>query len=93
MYCIKNPRRTYLDLYILYSTDKTKNMEELKFKTNIKCTGCLAKVAPALNEAIGQNNWEVDLEAPNKTLKITADASEADIMLAVKSAGFEAEKI
>ena len=68
-------------------------MEELKFKTNMKCTGCLAKVAPVLNEAIGQNNWEVDLGAPNKTLKITANASEADIVLVVKSAGFEAEKI
>jgi len=68
-------------------------MQELKFKTNIKCTGCLAKVTPVLNEAVGANNWEVDLEAPNKTLKITANASEADILLAVKGVGFEAEKI
>ena len=68
-------------------------MEELKFKTNIKCTGCLAKVAPVLNEAIGQNNWEVDLEAPTKTLKITANASETDVLLAVRGVGFEAEKI
>ena len=68
-------------------------MKELKFKTNIKCTGCLAKVTPVLNEAVGANNWEVDLEAPNKTLKITADASAADILLAVKGGGFEAEKI
>jgi len=68
-------------------------MKELKFKTNIKCTGCLTKVTPALNEAIGQNNWEVDLEAPNKTLKITANASETDVLLAVRGVGFEAEKI
>ena len=68
-------------------------MQELKFKTNIKCTGCLAKVTPVLNEAVGANNWEVDLEAPNKTLKIIANTSEADILLAVKGVGFEAEKI
>ena len=68
-------------------------MKELKFKTNIKCTGCLTKVTPALNEAIGQNNWEVDLATSNKILKITTSASEAEVVLAVKSAGFEAEKI
>ncbi len=78
---------------MIHFTDKTKNMEELKFKTNIKCTGCLAKVAPVLNEAVGINNWEVDLEAPNKTLTIAANASAADVLLAVRGAGFEAEKI
>ncbi|MEJ6982386.1 cation transporter [Pedobacter sp. P351] len=68
-------------------------MEALKFKTNIKCTGCLAKVTPALNETVGEDNWEVDLEDPNKTLTVVADASENEIVAAVKEAGYEAEKV
>jgi hypothetical protein len=43
---------------------------ETKFKTNIKCDGCIAKVTPALNETVGQGNWNVDLQNPNKVLTI-----------------------
>lgn len=68
-------------------------MEALKFKTNIKCTGCLAKVTPALNETVGEDNWEVDLQDPNKTLTVVADASESEVVAAIKEAGFEAEKV
>jgi copper chaperone CopZ len=68
-------------------------METLKFKTNIKCTGCLAKVTPSLNETVGENNWKVDLEAPEKTLTVESSTSENEVVAAVKEAGFEAEKI
>ena len=68
-------------------------MEALKFKTNIKCTGCLAKVTPALNETVGEDNWEVDLQDPDKTLTIVSDTSENEVIAADKEAGYEAEKI
>ena len=68
-------------------------METLKFKTNIKCTGCLAKVTPSLNETVGENNWKVDLEAPERTLIIENLTPESQVVAAVKEAGFEAEKI
>ncbi len=68
-------------------------MEALKFKTNIKCTGCLAKVTPALNETVGADNWKVDLEDPGKTLTVVSDSSENEILAAVKEAGFEAERV
>ena len=68
-------------------------MEALKFKTNIKCTGCLAKVTPALNETVGKDNWEVDLQDPNKTLTVVADASESEVVAAIKSVGYEAEMV
>lgn len=67
-------------------------MEALKFKTNIKCTGCLANVTPSLNKAVGENNWEVDLLDPNKTLTVASDVSENEVIAAVKEAGYEAEK-
>lgn len=67
-------------------------MEALKFKTNIKCTGCLAKVTPVLNETVGEDNWEVDLQDPNKTLTVV-NASENEVVTAIKEAGYEAEKV
>lgn len=68
-------------------------MEALKFKTNIKCTGCLAKVTPVLNETVGEDNWEVDLQDPNKTLTVVSDASENEVVAAIKEAGYEVEKV
>ncbi|WP_256009657.1 heavy-metal-associated domain-containing protein [Desertivirga xinjiangensis] len=70
-------------------------MENLKFKTTIKCGNCLNAVTPALNETVGENYWNVDLLDPSRILSVssesTADADE--IIAAVKKAGFEAEKI
>lgn len=69
-------------------------MEVLKFKTNIKCGGCLAQVSPALNETAGKDNWEVDIANPEKLLTvINSGASENEIISAVAEAGFKAEKV
>lgn len=70
-------------------------METLKFKTNIKCSGCVAKSTPFLNDVVGEENWEVDVQDPNKTLTIATDhAVDPDtIIKAVESAGFKAEKV
>ena len=72
---------------------KSEIMETIKFKTNIKCTGCLAQVGPALNETAGENNWQVDLNSSDKTLTVQGDLQEAEIIAAVKKAGYAAEKI
>lgn len=68
-------------------------MEEIKFKTNIKCTGCLAQVGPALNETAGENNWQVDLASADKTLIVKGGLKEDEIIAAVKKAGYTAERI
>ena len=70
-------------------------METLKFKTNIKCLGCIAKSTPYLNEVAGEDHWEVDIQNPNKVLTIKADdcIHPEAIIEAVESAGFKAEKI
>lgn len=67
-------------------------MDTLKFKTNIKCSGCIATVTPVLNKAAGENNWTVDLEDPNKTLTVTTDATENEVITALKEVGYDAEK-
>jgi copper chaperone len=67
---------------------------ETKFKTNIKCDGCIAKVTPALNETVGQGNWNVDLQNPNKVLTIQNDSVKTEtIEEALKKVGYKMEKI
>jgi len=63
----------------------------LKFKTNIKCMGCVAKVTPELDTAAGAQHWEVDIAAPDKVLTVKTETLEAEeIVAAVKKAGFSA---
>ena len=70
-------------------------METLKFKTTIKCSGCLAKMTPVLNEAVGEDNWEVDINTPEKVLTIASDTriNPADIVKVIEGAGYKAEKL
>ena len=68
-------------------------METIKFKTNIKCSGCIATVTPTLNEVLGQGNWEVDTTDPAKILKVSGVADANKIIQAVEKAGYKAEKL
>ncbi len=69
-------------------------MKTLKFKSNIKCMGCVGKVTPFLNETSGIDKWEVDINTPEKTLTVqTEELNAEDITKAVEKAGFKAEPI
>jgi len=68
-------------------------MKPLKFKTNIKCDACVSKVTNALNEVVGEKNWEVNLQAPERTLTVTAETSSQTIVDALKKVGYEAEEV
>ena len=69
-------------------------METIAFKTNMKCSGCIEKISPALNELAGKDHWVVDLQNPDKTLTVSVDGLEAgDIQSAVEKAGFKAERL
>lgn len=66
----------------------------LKFKTNIKCMGCVSQVTAALNDAVGIDKWEVDLLSPDKVLTISSELTDADIVVnAVEEVGFKAEPV
>ncbi|MCK6690983.1 MAG: heavy-metal-associated domain-containing protein [Thermoanaerobaculia bacterium] len=68
--------------------------QTLKFKTNIKCLGCVAQVTSALDDAVGSANWEVDLMSPEKWLTVTSETVDADIVVAaVQEVGFKAEAV
>jgi copper chaperone len=69
-------------------------MEKIQFKTNIKCSGCVAKVTPHLDALEGVQQWEVDTTNPNKVLTVLADGVKANqIKETVQQAGFQAEKL
>lgn len=70
-------------------------METLKFKTNIKCGGCIATVTPHLNAMNGLEQWNVDTEVADKVLTVTGDADNLQqaIEETLKKAGFQGELI
>lgn len=70
-----------------------KIMESLKFKTNIKCSGCVATVTPFLNEEVGENKWSVDTNDPSKILTVTGEGDKDKVIQAVQKAGYKAESI
>lgn len=70
-------------------------METLKFKTNIKCGGCVATVTPHLNGLADVFKWEVNTDTPDKILTVEGDtALDAELIKeTLKKAGFQAEKV
>lgn len=68
-------------------------MEAIKFKTNIKCSGCVATVTPFLNEVVGKDSWQVDVNDPSKVLTITNEQDAVKVIQAVEKAGYKAEKL
>lgn len=68
-------------------------MKTLKFKTNIKCGGCIAAVTPHLNSAETVSNWSVDIDNPNKILTVEGEnLSETEVVEKVTKAGYTIEK-
>jgi copper chaperone len=64
------------------------------FKTNMKCSGCVEKVTPALNSLRGITRWDVDLANPDRLLSVESDgATEPEIIEAVQSAGYKIEPV
>jgi len=68
-------------------------MDTTKFKTNIKCDACVAKVAGTLNQVAGDSNWEVDLKDPARTLTVSGAVPAETIVSALSAVGYQAEEI
>ncbi|MEW6136374.1 MAG: heavy metal-associated domain-containing protein [Bacteroidota bacterium] len=65
----------------------------MKFKTNINCPHCLAKVSSALNAQPEIDQWQVDLHSPEKILTIEGDISAEKIIELITQTGYKAELI
>jgi len=69
-------------------------MKQYQFKTNINCSGCVAKVTPFLNGDEAIKEWNVNTADPLKLLTIQTEKLEKDDVKAlVQKAGFKAEDI
>ncbi|MBC7510861.1 MAG: heavy-metal-associated domain-containing protein [Ferruginibacter sp.] len=70
------------------------NNQNLKFKTNINCGGCIASVKPHLDNAEGICHWEVDITNKDKVLTVKSDGiTEQEVIDTIKKAGFKIESI
>lgn len=70
------------------------NDKTLKFKTNINCGGCVAKVTSFLNEANGICYWEVDTSNEDKILSVHSEGiTEEEVKQMVQEAGFTIETL
>ncbi|MNS13441.1 hypothetical protein D3C72_450360 [compost metagenome] len=67
--------------------------QTLKFKTNINCSGCIAKVQPRLDAEKDIISWTVDTDNPEKILTVETALSEEDIISLIQMAGFKIETV
>jgi copper chaperone len=69
-------------------------METLRFKTNLKCNGCIRAITPGLESLNLIEKWSVDLEIHDKVLLVEAaeDISEK-VMDSVKKAGYQISRL
>lgn len=64
--------------------------KELKFKTNMDCQHCVARVKPLLDKVDGIESWSVDLDNPDKVLTVqSAGVSPEQVVDTVEQAGFD----
>lgn len=69
-------------------------MEKYAYKTNLKCNGCINAIKPGLDAIPEIQNWQVDLQSPDRVLEIEASK---DVTLlveeSVKKAGYEISRL
>ncbi len=69
-------------------------MKTLKFKTNIECPSCEARVKPFLDKKEGIASWQVDTDHADKVLTVETETLEPkDVIKTIKRTGFTAEEI
>lgn len=64
----------------------------MQFKTNIRCGACVANVNEPLNKLLGEGNWKVDLQSPERLLQVFTEAVSAKTIVdTLQLAGYRAE--
>lgn len=68
--------------------------KELKFKTTLNCSNCVAKVQSELDQATGIVSWNVDTSNPDKILTVRGQGVSADdIIELIEDKGFDIQEI
>lgn len=69
-------------------------MKNQTFKTNINCSGCVARVTNSLNSTVGEDKWVVDTANPDKILTINnSNVSPEAIIEVIRKVGFKIESL
>jgi len=71
-------------------------MKTLRFKTNLKCAGCMYAIKPYMDEIEGIQSWDVDLESPNKVVEVVTESADPEkirqaIEKGISEAGYTVE--
>lgn len=68
-------------------------MKTFKFKTNLKCNNCVAKVKSQLDAAPDIVEWSIDLKSPERILTVEAEQDDVipTIQKILSEAGYRAE--
>ena len=64
-------------------------MAKMQFKTNINCNNCVRAVTGFLNEVEGIENWQVDIDNPDKILTVEGEVTIEQVVEAVEDAGYD----
>lgn len=69
-------------------------MRTFRFKTNLKCSGCVETITPWLNNISTVVGWKVDLQQPDAILEVEAETDIAPLVIkSVQAAGYKIEEI
>ena len=69
-------------------------MEKFVLKTDLSCPHCIKKVEPVLKSTIGIEDYNIDLEHPEKLLTISSEGVNIESVIAgFKEVGYRAERI
>lgn len=67
-------------------------MQTLKFKTTIKCNGCINAVTPFLKKSNNISKWSVDLESPDRIMTVETEGDTEEVKELLNEAGYKAEE-
>ena len=67
-------------------------MQTLKFKTTIKCNGCINAVTPFLEKSNNISKWSVDLENPDRIMTVETEGDTEEVKALLNEAGYKAEE-
>jgi copper chaperone len=65
-----------------------------RFKTSLKCNGCIRAITPGLESLNLIEHWSVDLDQPDKILVVEAQSDITDMVIeSVKKAGYAISRL
>lgn len=69
-------------------------MKTVKFRTNLKCNGCIKMITPNMDKIEGISVWGVDLEHEDNLLKVQGEGfDELEVVNALEEVGYKAESV